>query len=162
MQSYPLTDVGNAVKTLLACVPTDSNAPTLITAGGTGDNTKMTGQTIDRLGYDSAALCVGTYADLGADETCAIAAEIQESSNGSSWDSAEALYASTTASTGDAGTGSEEWAQKRTAINLRGRKRYVRVNVTLNLSRANTDTANFMAQMVLGGAEELPVAAQTA
>lgn len=160
MQSFPLTDVGNAVKTLLACVPSASNVPIVITAAGTGDNTKMTGRTIDRQGFDSAVLCVGTYAALAADKTCAIAAEIQESSDGSTWDTAVALYASTVVATGDTGTGSEEWTQTRTAVNLRGRKRYVRFNVTLDLNATSTDTAVFQAQCALGGAEELPVAAQ--
>lgn len=126
-----------------------------LVAGGTGDATAVTGATIDRLGYGSAKVVLVSRAVLAQAATLALAVEYQESSNGSDWDTAVALQASTTVATGGSG-GSTELDITTFDIDLSGKKRYIRVNYTPNLSAANTDTAEATCALVMGGADTLP------
>jgi hypothetical protein len=148
-------DINAELKSLVACASANSGAPSVITAAGTGDATKVTGQTIDALGYGSASLCVAGLCSMGNTETLTIAAELQESADGSTWDTAEALYAATTVATSDTSADKIHF-EKQTAINMEGRKRYIRFNITPNLSASSTDTAEFVAVAVLGGARLIP------
>lgn len=127
------------------------------TAAGSGDDTKVTGNTIDLSGFRSGTIAIPYSATLQQDETLSMAVEIQESDDGTSWDTAEELQASAVEATGDTG-GSTETGIVRIADNFEGRKRYVRVNVTPDLSASGTDTAFWTAVLVQGGAEELPAA----
>jgi hypothetical protein len=124
-----------------------------ITAGGTGDNTALTGASIDRRGYGSANFVIAYKTTLAASETLSFAAEYQESSDGSNWDTATALQAATVAKTGavTAGHGVVEFD-----VNLEGKKRYIRFNFTPNLSASGTDTAVVYGTAILGGADVLP------
>jgi hypothetical protein len=126
------------------------------TAGGTGDNSAVTGVGIDRRDFLSAEVVVGWTAVLGEAETLSLAVEYQESSDNSSFDTAVALQASAVVDTGTTG-GSTEKSQARFSLNLIGKKRYIRINFTPNLSRANTDVAVCAATLVLGGAVNPPV-----
>lgn len=123
------------------------------TAGGTGDGTAVTGATIDRAGFGSAQLVAAYKASLTADKTLSIAAEIQDSADGTNWNTATALYTSTVVETGVA---TNKVGEKRTNIDLSGYARYVRVNFTPDLSNSGTDTAIVAATLVLGGATTLP------
>lgn len=122
-------------------------------AAGTGDATAVVGATIDRLGYDSAKFIIGYKTSLTAAKTLAFAAEYQESSDGSSWDTAVALQASTVDKTGAVtdGVGEVEFN-----VDLSGKKRYIRFNFTPDLSHTSTDTAVGAAVCVLGGAQTVP------
>lgn len=122
-------------------------------AAGTGDATAVTGATIDRKGYGSAQLVVSYKTTLTADKTLSVAAEIQESADGNTWDTAVELYGATVLKTGAA---TNAVGEKRTAIDLSGYKRYVRINFTPDLSHSGTDTAIVAADLVLGGADEVP------
>lgn len=124
-----------------------------ITAGGTGDNTALTGASIDRLGYGSASFVIAYKTTLAASETLSFAAEYQLSSDGSSWDTAVSLQGATVARTGavTAGHGVVKFD-----VNLEGAKRYVRFNFTPNLSASGTDTAVVYGTAILGGADLLP------
>lgn len=124
------------------------------TAAGTGDNTAVTGATIDRKGYDSLQLGMAWKTSLTASETLAIAAEIQDSADGSSWNTAVALYAATTVATGAL---TNSVGAKRTNVDLTGYDRYVRINFTPNLSASGTDVAVVAATAFLGGAQNPPV-----
>lgn len=122
-----------------------------LTAGGTGDATAVTGATIDRDDYQSGVLAVAYKAVLTEAKTLALAVEVQESSDGSTWDTAVALRASTVAATGDTG-GSTETGLVEFDIDLSGYKRYVRFNFTPDLNATGTDTAVVAAVFTLGGA----------
>lgn len=123
------------------------------TAGGTGDNTEITGATIDRLGYASCQVVAAAKTTLGASETLKFALTLQESEDGSTWDTAKVVYATTTVKTGAVTNG---LCQKTSDIDLSGRKRYIRFNLTPNLSASGTDTAVVSCTVTLGGASVLP------
>lgn len=123
-------------------------------AAGTGDATEVEGQSIDRLGFDSAAVLIIFKAVLTDTEDVAFAVEVQESADDTTWDTAVELQASTVAVTSDGGT--TEYGTVKIKDDLSGRKRYVRYNITPNLSAGATDTVHFGAVAVLGGAFELP------
>lgn len=119
-----------------------SNVPSVITAAGTGDAAKVTGETIDLVNAgDSGVLCVTGMASLTAAKTLSIAAELQESADGSNWDTAEVVYAATVVASA---TGENHFA-KVTSISLAARKRYIRFNLTPDLSHSGTDTADYSA-----------------
>lgn len=143
-----IADIGKYLKEV-AC-----NAGSLV-AAGTGDDTALTGATIDRLGYGSAVFVIAYKTTLTADKTLSFAAEYQESADGSSWDTAVAIQASTVAKTGAA---TNAIGEVKFDINLEGKKRYIRFNFTPNLSHTSTDTAVVAGTAVLGGADKLPAA----
>jgi len=126
------------------------------TAGGSGDDTKVTGQTINRQGYLSGVLVIAFKATLAESKTVSFAVEVQESADGSSWDTAEVLQEATVAATGGAG-GSTVYDTVEINENLKGRKKYVRYNITPDLSATDTDTLEWGAAAILGGASTLPV-----
>lgn len=126
-----------------------------VTAAGAGDATKVTGETIDREAYGSAKLSIAYKTTLGASATLTFAVERQESANGTDWDAAvviqDAAIAKTGAVTGFVGSVSFD-------MDFAGYKRYVRFNVTPDLSAGSADTADFQTVAILGGARALPAA----
>lgn len=132
-----------------------------LVAAGTGDNTKVTGQTIDRYGasgvqrYNSAVVSMAYHCVLADTKTLSIALEIQESADGSNWDTAEVIYAATVVATA-ANPALEFTGTKQTGVNLAGRKRYCRFNHTPDLNASGTDTAEVVGTVTLGGGHTLP------
>ena len=137
----------------------NGGAPIAITAGGTGDAAAITGTTIDTLAYrgDAMLLIVSANAKLADTKTLSVAATLQESSDGTNWDSAETLYAATVIATGATPT---TWYDevKATHVELKHRKRYIRFNVTPDLSNTGTDTATIHIVGVMGGSKVTPTA----
>jgi len=132
-----------------------SGAPEVLTAGGAGDGVKIVGNTVDRFAQgwpQSALLVVQSYLNLADTETLSLAVEIQESADGSTWDTAEAIAASTVVKTAD-GAFTDIHVESYT-IHLGDRKRYIRLNVTPTLSAANTDVATVHGVLVLGGCSQ--------
>lgn len=132
-----------------------------ITAGGSGDNTKVIGATLDRFDggqqhFNSAALSIAYEAALAQGATLSFAVEIQESEDGSTWDTVEEVQASTVAATGPTG-GGIVYGCVRLRESYEVRSRYIRYNVTPNLSASGTDTAKVAVIAVMGGANTLPV-----
>lgn len=125
-----------------------------VTATGQGDDSEVTGESIDRLGYDSVDVQFPYSVTLSSGETFSLAIEYQESSDDSNWDSAQTLRADSvvkTATADDTYTGvvSE-------GLNLKGKKRYIRFNFTPDLSVAATsDTLEIMGVANLGGSDKL-------
>lgn len=156
---HPKTDLGSHVVVLDANASADSAAPSLITAAGTGDATKVTGVGIDRKQGQtlalSAAVTTSFLAALADTKTLSLAHEIQYSSDNSTFDTAVVLEASAVKATGETG-GTNERGQAEFSINLISQKRYFRINVTPDLSATGTDTASFATQAALGGFSELP------
>lgn len=126
-----------------------------VTAAGAGDNSAITGVTIDRLGYGSLTFAIAYKTTLGSSETLTFAAEYQESSDGSNWDTATSLQAATVAETG---VKTAEVGEVEFDLDLSLKKRYIRFNFTPNLSASGTDTADVSAVAVLGGAAVRPAA----
>lgn len=148
------------IKCVDACSSAVAGAPNLITAGAGDDNSKVTGQTINRLDSTgklamSCVLATHYLAALTDEKTISIAHELQESADGASWDSAEVIEASAVKATSSGGT--NERGVDTHVISLKGRKQYIRFNVTVDLNAADTDTATFHSVAVLGGFPVTPV-----
>lgn len=123
------------------------------TAAGTGDNTAVTGASIDRTGYSSGVLAIGYRTTLASTKTLSLAAELQESADGTTWDTAEALQAATVQETGAA---TNKAGVKEFDIDLTGRKKFIRFNFTPDLSATAADTVDVAAIFVAGGADIKP------
>jgi hypothetical protein len=135
-----------------------------LTAAGTGDATAVTGATIDSQitltgkggqGKDIVSkagaikfVVQGTSA-LTAAKTLSLAVEYQESSDGSSWDTAVALRAN---AVWNSTTGASTCTNLEYTLPLASRKRYIRLNYTPDLSHTSTDTAIVSATALLLGA----------
>lgn len=133
-------------------------AVTSITAGGAGDATKITGETIDLKGYHDLTIVFCGTATLGAGENLALdLLEIQQSDDGSVWDVAEDLVTAGGAGSSflayDAAGGTVQFSVKcKVPLNkTSANKRYIRVNPTPDMSAGSIDTASFLAVAVLGG-----------
>src|SRR6201986_3630052 len=85
----------------LSCVSIGAGT---LTAAGTGDATEGTGQTIDRDGYDSGVVCISWAATLANTKTISFAVTVQESADGTTWDTAVAIQAATVAKTATSST----------------------------------------------------------
>lgn len=123
-----------------------------ITAAGSGDNTKVTGATIDTLDFHSAKVSIAYKTTLGTADTLSFAIELQESDDDSSWDTAEVIQALTVVETGAA---TAENGVREYRVDLQGngqaRKRYIRFNITPDLSASGTDTVVAAATCELAG-----------
>ncbi len=112
----------------------------LVDADG-NDGLKVVGLGFDRQsvpgeqGYNSmlAVVCGSTIMD--AAKTLKIALELQESSDNISFDTAEVIFASKTVATGVDGSAVVEFVTS-DAIDLKDRKRFIRINVTPTLEFA--------------------------
>jgi hypothetical protein len=120
-----------------------------LTAAGTGDNTAVTGQSVDLIDYDGIKVVLGYKAALTDAKSLKLAVEYQESADDSSWDTAVALQASTIAVTSDGGT--TEYGTVEFDLDASKLKRYVRVNFTPDLDAAGTDTALVSCIVIKGG-----------
>jgi len=131
-----------------------------VVAGGSGDAVEVNGAWIDRRGFSSLKVIIPYTATLGAGETLAVAANLQDASDGNGTGAADFgdALTSTAQATGESG-GSTETGVVELDFDLSGADRYVRIQFTPNLSRANTDTAALSAHYVLAGATENPVTA---
>lgn len=128
----------------------DSGVPQVVTAAGGTDNVNTIGNTVNRATYsmpESAVVVLTSYFSLAATETLSFAVAIQESANGTSWDTAVAIQAATVVRTA---VGATVTGQTNTyTLQLAGRQQYFRINVTPNLSAAGVDTCLFTAAAVL-------------
>lgn len=127
-----------------------------LTAGGAGDNTAITGQTIDRQGFGSAAVGIHFRATLAAAATLSLLVQRQQSADGTAWDAAETVKANAVVATGPGGGGTVHGVLEADE-DFEMTKRYVRYNVTPDLSAATVDTATVLTAVALGGSEKLPV-----
>ncbi len=125
-----------------------------LVAGGTGDNTEITGATLNLASLAgrpaSVVFEIIGRGVLAAAATLVIAAELESSADGSTW---EDLVASATVLTlTGGGGGSTELGVGRIGVDLiKEDVNYIRVKMTPNLSAANTDTAEVAAVAVFGG-----------
>lgn len=161
MVMYPPTDLGGNVVSKYANGSEISGASGLIVAGATEDGLKVEGVAIDRIQSGGMALSAVVVTTLNADiadtETLKLAHEIQFSDDGSTWDTAVAIEASTTKATGAGAVVHFETADEHD-INFAGYtapKRYFRINVTPTLSASSTDQCHFTTTAILGGLDRI-------
>lgn len=137
------------------------------TAAGAGDATEVDGVWIDRQDFFSASVVLSYTATLQQAETLTLVSNVQDASDSSGTGAADygAVYASAVVATGDTGGSTEVGAVKYNVDFLGGTQgaadgtaadRYIRVQFTPDLSASGTDTADVMAVVILGGAEDAP------
>lgn len=129
------------------------------TAGGTGDNTLVTGQIIDRtlIAYPLSVLIAIAYkAVLAAAATLSLSWSLEHGDASNLSDAAALASAASAVIDTGAGGGSTQRGVFTAPVDLAGCKRYVRLKFTPDLSAANTDTAELNGQLVFGGQDTLP------
>lgn len=132
------------------------------TAGGGGDNTEVDGPYADRWDASSGMaksckLVIGYRAVLAQAATLSLTANIQEDADGANAGTDYGpAYAKTVVATG--GTdGSTEVGKIELDFDLAGAERYLRAQITPDLSAANTDTCTWWANWIFFGAEKGPM-----
>jgi len=145
-----------AIHNIGALLTVEAAAGGRAVAGGTGDATEVDGQYVDRLGHQSAVLVISGTATLAQAATLTIAANAQDDADGAGagTDYGDA-YAATTVATGGTG-GSTEHFEVRLNFDLAAARRYIRAQITPNLSAANTDLCQWGATWILGPKQETP------
>ncbi len=127
-----------------------------LTAAGAGDATEVTSASIDRLGFDSVQLQVAIRTTCATAETMVLTVKISESDDDSTFATAVVLASAVTVVTGGASAQTVIYSLN---ISMAGRARYFKILLTPNLSAAGTDTAQYGAVAILGGATDFPVSA---
>ena len=128
------------------------------TAGGSGDAALATGSTIDRLGYASGKFAMFVNTTLASDKQLDAQVVYQLSANDSDWDTAVALLSQTVVEAVTTAITAGKYIVEKD-INLDPLKRYIRFNVTPDLSATGTDTAAIQWGVVLGGYYSNPITA---
>lgn len=129
-------------------------------AAGTGDATEVNGGWVDRRGRDSVAVFIAYRGVLTAAATLSIAANLQDAVDGAGTGAADfgAALANAVRATG-AGGGSTETGTLKISFDLTAARRYIRLQMTPDLSAGATDTARVSAMFVWGPAADLPATA---
>ena len=131
-------------------------ANTAATAGGSGDNTAVTGAILDRAQIgspQSAVLAIPFTATLASGQTLSIGYSVQEGNAANLSDAAVLATAAPVVVATGPGTVTGTFEVN---VPLAGAGRYVRANFTPDLSASGTDTAALSAVMVFGGSDRLP------
>ncbi|HBT00571.1 MAG TPA: hypothetical protein DEB47_12085 [Citreicella sp.] len=139
-------------------LPLRAAANAAATAGGTGDNTAVTGAIIDRAAVgmpQSGVLAIPFTATLAAGDTLSVTYTVQEGETDDLSDAATLITDTVVAATGPTGGGTVTGCL-RIDVKLRAGGRYVRCNYTPNLSASGTDTAALSALLICGGMDRLP------
>lgn len=143
-------DIGDLIQQVSA------SALATATAGGAGNNTQVTGSSIDRAAYGmprSAQFAVAYETALTSAKTFGItAAKVEHSADNSAWTTFATLTAPGTLATG-AGTVDGIVTFN---VDLNSAYRYIRFDWTPSLSNTATDTVSQIAHVVLGGTTHLP------
>lgn len=141
-----------------------------ITAGATADNDEVTGAAVDRLlavgGKGLAMSCklvIPWSAILTSTKTLSLAANLQHSSTSTGTyadltdrNGDDVAFASEVVATGTTDTSAFNGVRE-LSVDLSGAKRYIRAQITPDISTATTDTAFIASTIILGGATENPV-----
>jgi hypothetical protein len=128
---------------------------TLVAAAGT-DGADVTGEIIDRLGYDELNLVLQTaISDQYSTDDTIVSITIRESVN-SDMSTSTTLATLAALTLANAGSGSLQNAVSSWKVPLQGAKRYVRALINVNMAATGTGVANYTATAVLGAPTELP------
>jgi len=127
---------------------------------GTGDNTEIVGQGVNRAAKKyprSAVFAVAGSAVLASGETLTLKNVSVEHDSASNFATTADLktFADAVVATGPSGGGTVHFCKEYEA-DLSGAKQYVRLMATPDLSRTGTDTFNLSGVGVLGGQDVLP------
>lgn len=125
-----------------------------LTAGGAGDAVEVTSDAVDRDSFDSAQLLFTGRTTCAAGQTLRATVKLAESEDGTAFGADETLATDETVVAGGAAPQSFCF---RVDLRVANRKRFLRLKVTPDLSAVGTDTAQWGAALVLGGADEFPV-----
>lgn len=131
-------------------------------AAGSGDATEVDGAWVDRVLADvgmalSAKLVITFTATLETGETLSFSGNFQDATAlaGTGVADFSTAFAATVVATGDSG-GSTETGTYEVDIDLAGARQFIRSQITPNLSRGATDTAEWSASLVLFGDHRQP------
>lgn len=153
MSTVEIANIGSKIAVVRAA------ANTAATAGGTGDNTPVTGVIIDRAALNwptSGVVAIPFTATLAAAATLSVAITVQDGDNDALSDAGTfASRANAVVATGPSGGGTVTGTVE-LDVNFAGAKRYVRVNFTPDLSAGSTDTAALSGVVAFGGQRRLP------
>lgn len=134
-------------------------ASTSLTAAGGGDNTEVTGVTIDLMAlptrYESVCFSLPATATLAATKTLTISAKIETGDASNLSDATDMVAASTVLTLTGAAGGSTERGVAKVGSSLEYAKRYIRIKFTPDLSATGTDTAVVQSIALFGGAAKL-------
>lgn len=139
-----------------------ASAFTSLTAAGTGDNTAVTGATVDRHHPSTGSLAgsaqfvIAWSAVLAATKTLSLkAVKIEHSADGTNWSDYTTAADIGVVATGPTGGGTVSGVST-LPIDLSSAKQFVRIDFTPDLSATGTDTANAVATATLSGFDRLP------
>jgi hypothetical protein len=129
------------------------------TAAGTGDNTEVDGAALDVNGnYGSLKVCLAYEAALTSEKTLSLTANLQTADDSSFSVNAEDFGDALTKTEVAGGTGiTSATGVVELDFDLRGARRYVRIQYTPDLSNTGTDTCTVAAAYILAGATEQPI-----
>lgn len=136
-----------------AVTPAYAGDAVAATAGGTGDATAAPGVAIDLTAladrFESVDFQVAAKAVLAANKALAVSAKIETSADNNTW--SDLVAASTILTLTDSGAGSTLRGVGHIGVPLEYASRYIRLNITPDLSAANTDTAALSSVAIFGG-----------
>lgn len=125
------------------------------TAGSvTYDAVKTTTPVVDRAGYNSAQFVIGAKTTIATSKALNCIVNILDSANNSDWSAAEQLVSASIVS----GLTTANIDTYPIDIDLAGYERYIKFEITPDLTATGTDTAWVTTSLNLCGAEALPVA----
>lgn len=147
------------VKSLV--LPRLATAFTAAIAGGSGDNTAITGSTIDRFATSgiplNAQIVILWTATLAATKTLTLKdVKIEDSADGSNWASFATFTNPGVVATGPGGGGTVSGVTEIPGVDLSSARRYVRLVFTPDLNATGTDTATVVGMANLAGFDRLP------
>lgn len=142
-----ITDGGNAIKCQYSML-----TGTITAAAAGQDNTKLTGESIDRKGFGSCQVAVPYHVTLTSTKKATLSLEISDSANNSNWNTAVPLLTAVDMETAEGATKSEY----NLALDLSGYERYIKIATTVDLTATGTDTILYGVVVALGGAKEVP------
>ena len=129
---------------------------TEVTAGGSGDATKITGLAVDRLDYGSGLLVISGNGTIGNTETVSLEVEIQDcDTEGGTYETAVVLEADAVVLTASGALTNKRF-EVGIPIGLAQYKQWVKLNVTPNLSASGTDTLELMGSLVVTDGNTIP------
>lgn len=125
------------------------------TSGAGHDNVAVTFPSCDRLDYESATVLIAGIVNVSATFFLKDTIQLQDSADNSNWNTAVTLKAAANLVAGAFNGG----FQDRFDLNLAQYNRYVRLVLTLQLTKGSIDTVAYGACFILGGAVQKPAAA---
>ena len=130
-----------------------------IVAGGAGDNTEVDGDSVDRMAdvrrHLNANVVINWSATLQQDETLTLQLQLQDSADDTVWADFGDPVDFATVATGPTGGGTVNGVSNH-GVDIAGTRRYIRTQITPDLSAADTDTADISAVWILAGADRTP------